>query len=261
MDTEATNDPVAAALLNLAAVVRMMYADGEVAPAEAELFAELLDAADLSDDVVATAREWSTSPPGEETVAELTSKVDGEARGEALALAWVTAHADGQVRAEEIVEHDRLAALLGMAEEAQGTRDRVEARFFGAALTVLGGLSAMARLDGGPAAEDWYEDAVGGMGLPSALAERARRWIDEPRPLHEVLSEASTLAPDFQEALLGNLYAAASAEGPPDGPRMALFDRFKGACGVADARVAQLIAEWGPDAGDPGPAAAEEGST
>jgi len=61
-----------------------------------------------------------------------------------------------------------------------------------------------------------------------------------------VLSEVTRLAPDFQEALLGNLWAVAWADGRVNDAEAQLFTRFERACGVPAERVRDLQIEWGP---------------
>lgn len=241
---EGVDDDPAADLLNLAAVSRMLHADGRAADEEIELFEELLEAAGLSDDELVSARSWAKAAPSEEAVDTLAQAVAAEGRIEALALAWVTAHADGEIVDEELAEHERLAAAFGLAELALDVRSSVEEGFFSSALTVLATIAAVCRLgEDKDDARAVYEAAVDDMELPGDVAERAVRWFDEPRPLHEVLSEAASLPADFQEGLLGNLWALAQGHDEAE----ALFRRFEAACGVGPERVRQIQAEWGTD--------------
>ncbi len=231
-------------LLNLVAVARMLHADDNVAPEEIELFEDLLEAGGLSEHDRAVAQAWAEAAPDEKTLADLAMVIDEDGRLEALALSWVTAHADGEIVQEELDEHDKLAELLGLPHESEATRQSVEDRFFGSALTVLASLAAMCRIADDP--DDGrvlYDDAVEDMDLPTEIAQTASGWFEAPRALHDVLAEASALAPDFQEALLGHLGSLAGALGA-DETAKALFDRFDRACGVDDERVREIQAEW-----------------
>jgi hypothetical protein len=192
-------------------------------------------------------QSWAETAPTEETLVDLARVVPEGGRVEALALAWVTAHADGEIHDEELVEHGRLAEILGLSEVAEQVRASVEEGFFGSALTVLGSLAAICRLcDDAADGRALYEDAVEDMDLPDDVASQANGWFDEPRPLHEVLSETAAMAPDFQEALLGNVWALAGAVGN-DEEAKALFARFQAACGIDAERVKQIQADWAMD--------------
>ncbi len=238
------SQPGTATILNLAAVSRMLHADDRVAPEEIELFEELLAAGGVPATEKHVVQGWAETAPTEDTLADLALLVPEEGRLEALGLAWVTAHADGQVVDEELTEHKRLAEILGLAEVADQVRASVEEGFFGSALTVLAALATICQLaDDRDDGQALYLDAVQDMELPAELAEQAAGWFGEPRPLHEVLSEAAGMAPDFQEALLGHLWLLAGAVGNDDGAK-ALFARFEAACGVDGERVRQIQAEW-----------------
>ncbi len=231
-------------LLNLAAVARMLHADYAIAEEEVELFAALLEAGGLDEEARRAAAGWAERPPGPELLGELGGRVDTEARLEALALAWVTAHADGEVAVEEVDEHALQARCLGLDGRAEGVRRSVEAEFFGSALTVLATLAAACRMaTPRGAGRALYAEAVDEMDLPEEISGEARGWFDAPRPLHQVLTETSTLAPDFQEALLGQLWSLTVALGKSPAVGV-FFARFERACGVSAERVGEIKAEW-----------------
>jgi len=237
------------ALLNLAAVARMLHADYAIAQEEVELFAALLEAGGLDDDDRRAAADWAERPPEPDLFGELGGRVDTEARLEALALAWVTAHADGEVAVQEVDEHALQARCLGLSGREEGVRRSVEAEFFGSALTVLATLAAACRMaTPRGAGRPLYAEAVDGMDLPEEIAGEARGWFDSPRPLHQVLTETSTLAPDFQEALLGQLWSLTLALGKSPAVD-AFFARFERACGVSADRVREIQAEWADQEG------------
>jgi len=237
-------------LLNLAAVARMMLADGRVAPEELEVFDDLLDSADLDEEARGRVEGWTAAAPDRAALVELADGVDEDGRREALALGWVVALADGEVDPAEVATLSAVAGALGLAGVEQAVRAGVEASFYGAALSVLSAAALMVHA-GGDSAEPSpkrlkFAELLGDMELPSDLAERARDLLVHTRPVHAVLGETALLAPDFQEALLGNLWALAWADGAVDESERALFARFEKACGVARERVLELQLEWGP---------------
>ena len=242
----------AGTLLNLAVVARMMLADGHVAPEEAEILEGLMDASGLDDEARARVGRWSGQAPDDVALRELAAGVDDEGRSDALALSWVVAMADADIHDEEVGTFVEIAELLGLKEHQAAIREAVEGSFFGSTLSVLAALASMAHTgdedSDTPAKLAHFGEVLHDVELPEPYAEEARQTLLQPRPLQFVLGEASGLDPDFQEALLGNLWAMAWADGKVDDRERALFSRFENACGVPHERVLQLQVEWGPGA-------------
>lgn len=245
-------DPAApGTLLNLAVVARMTLADGRVEPEEYQVLEGLLDGADLDAVERALVEAWTTEAPDDAALAALAASVDAEGRGEAMALAWVVALSDGDIDPAEVEAFSAVAAALGLAGSEAEVRAGVEASFYGAALTVLAGVALMVHTGPGSAEAKRlaFAELLGDLALPEDLAAQARELLVTRRPVHDVLAEAARIAPDFQEALLGNLWAAAWADGVMDDAEQALFARFEKACGVPHEQVLELQLAWGP-AGD-----------
>ncbi len=237
-------------LLNLAAVARMMHADGRLAEEEVEIYEGLRTECDLDEADGALVDGWAETPPEDAEMTELAAEVDAEGRSEALALSWVVALADGAVDPSEEATLSALAAALDLQGREEATRAGVEATFYGAALTILAAVALMVDAgdeDADPEAKRLlFAALLNDLALPEDLAAQARDLLVHPRPLHELLSEATRLAPDFQEALLGNLWAVAWADGQVVEAEQSLFSRFERACGVPRERVLELQLEWGP---------------
>jgi uncharacterized tellurite resistance protein B-like protein len=237
------------ALLNLAVVARMMLADGRIADEEREMLEALLAEAELDDAASDLVRGWSTTAPVDDEVAALAVGLDPDARRQALSLAWVVALSDGDIDPEEEATYKALAVSLAVAESCDELRSEVESGFYGSAMTVIAGLALMAHSSGLGAADDakrsLFAEVLADSGIPEPLASGLRGLLVEPPPLHSILSGAASLAPDFQEALLGNLWAMAWADGDVDAREKGLFARFEAACGVPRERVLELQIEWG----------------
>ena len=248
MVDERTIDP--GTLLNLAAVARMMHADGRLAPEEVEIYEGLREESELDEAARERVDAWAEAAPDDAQIAALAADVDEEGRSEALALSWVGALSDGATDDAEVATFAAIANALGLEGVESASRAGVEATFYGAALTILAGLAHM--VDAGLADSDQeakraqYAELLDELALPDDLAARAREFLVLRRPLHQVLSEVAGLAPDFQEALLGNLWAVARADGRVNAAEARLFERFERACGVPAERVRELQIEWGP---------------
>ena len=63
----------------------------------------------------------------------------------------------------------------------------------------------------------YFEEAVADMQLPEPVHLQGQALLEEPMPMQSLLVQVATLTPDFQEGLLGNVWAVAWADGGVDG--------------------------------------------
>ncbi len=238
-------------LLNLAAVARMMLADGKVTPEESEVFEALLSECKLDLDTRFEVEGWGWQAPSDDTLADLAQDVDEEGLREALAVAWVTALSDGDVDPTEEETLAAMARVYGVSGEEGPIREDVEAAFYGGTLTILAAAAAMVDAGGADVDEETKRahlaSVLGAADLPDELAAGARELIVRLRPVGDLLDEARGLSPADRETLVGTLWATAWADGVVVDAEQALYERFLEVCDLPEERVHELQAEWGPD--------------